>query len=116
MSRLGIKRHQWFLSEERSAAKRGKFKRSSEMPKLLAFKAPWCQPCKLLEPILDKLERRATVEKIDIEKDMDIAQRYGVKGVPFVVLLDDQDRELGRHQGAMREHELNSWIDGLINQ
>lgn len=86
------------------------------MPKLLAFKAKWCQPCKQMEPTLDKIERRATVEKIDIEENEELTQRFGVRGVPFLVLLDDQDRELGRHQGVMREHELKSWIDGLINQ
>ena len=52
------------------------------------------------------------VENIDIDKDMDTAIKYGVRGVPTMVLVDDDGKELGRKVGMMNEQELITFLKG----
>lgn len=52
------------------------------------FTATWCQPCKALTPVMDELRsQNPTVgyQKIDIDSNSDIAQRYGVRAVPTII-------------------------------
>ena len=78
------------------------------------FSATWCVPCKRYDPIITKVvESRddVTLEKIDIEEFPDLASKYGVKGVPFTVLEDDEGTVLGGFSGAVTEANLRKIID-----
>jgi|Laugrespbdmm15sd_2_1035082.scaffolds.fasta_scaffold86933_3 thiol-disulfide isomerase/thioredoxin len=76
--------------------------------KILKFQATWCGPCKAMTMVVagagDKL--KVPVQEIDIEQDEAVAIRYGIRGVPTMVLLDAAGNELKRKVGTMNEQEL----------
>lgn len=63
----------------------------SEVPVLVDFYATWCNPCKMMAPIVDELSEevqgRAKVVKIDIDEANDVANQYNIKGVPTLMLF-----------------------------
>ena len=56
--------------------------------KYLYFSAQWCGPCKSLSPIMNEVSSHVEVEKIDVDLDYEKAQKYGVRNIPTVVLID----------------------------
>src|SRR6185503_11387259 len=65
----------------------------SEMPVLLDFGATWCPPCRMLDPIVDELatkyDGQMRVGKVDVDISPDIQERYGVMGVPTLILFKE---------------------------
>ena len=56
--------------------------------KYLYFSAQWCCPCKGLSPIMNEVSSQISVEKIDVDLDYERAQKYGVRNIPTVILVD----------------------------
>ena len=58
---------------------------------LVDFYADWCGPCKMLTPILENISEKvdASVCKVDVEKNRDLARKFGVRGIPLIVVLKD---------------------------
>ncbi len=63
----------------------------AEAPVLVDFYADWCAPCKILAPTIDDIARenqgRMLVAKVDTDRAPELAQRYGIRGVPTVILF-----------------------------
>ena len=60
------------------------------MKQLIYFTAPsWCQPCKQLAPIMDEVANEVPVRKVDIDNEPTLAQQYGVRSVPTIVLVEN---------------------------
>lgn len=79
---------------------------------LADFYADWCGPCQMLEPVVETIagETKATVVKIDIDSNQQLAAEYGVQGVPTLVLFaDGQPAE--RLVGMQDEAQLRSVIE-----
>jgi thioredoxin 1 len=58
--------------------------------KMIAFKADWCQPCKILGPILDELATKnesVVIGKVNIDNNNDITAKYGVRNIPTLLFL-----------------------------
>lgn len=59
------------------------------MKQLLYFTSSWCQPCKQLAPIMDEVANEVPVRKVDIDNEPTLAQQYGVRSVPTIVLVEN---------------------------
>src|SRR5260370_26655549 len=81
----------------------------SSLPFLLDFGAVWCGPCKVLAPIVDKLaddfKGKARVGKLDIDDSPATASKFGIRGVPTVLVFKD-GKEAGRHVGVTSKETL----------
>lgn len=64
---------------------------ASEVPVIVEFTAPWCKPCKAIEPWLEELERRhegrLLVARLDIDANLGVPGRYGVLSLPTVMVF-----------------------------
>ncbi|TDD77274.1 thioredoxin [Flavobacterium caseinilyticum] len=81
----------------------------SENPVLVDFFATWCGPCQMLTPVLqqvkDRLGKRVTVIKIDVDKNVKIAAKYKVRGVPTLLLFQN-GKQLWRQSGVLSTDEI----------
>jgi thioredoxin 1 len=81
----------------------------SIQPVMLDFGATWCGPCKMIEPVLQKLETswqgKVMFGKVDVDESPDLAMRYQVMGVPTVILFEGGEIK-ERISGYMPEKRL----------
>ena len=79
---------------------------------LVDFYADWCGPCKMLEPVVERLaaETTATVAKVDVDSQQGLASRYQVQGVPTLYLFAGGE-QVERLVGARDEATLRSLIE-----
>lgn len=80
------------------------------MKKILKFSATWCGPCKMLAKNLESVSTDIQIVDIDIDKNGPLAQQYGVRGVPTMVMLDE-DEEVKRFVGVRSLKELEDWLN-----
>lgn len=91
--------------------------KSKEVPVLVDFWAGWCQPCRLLGPVLERLageyQGRFVLVKADTEQLPDIASAFGVRSIPAVYALKD-GRIVDSFVGVLPEAALRGFIDALM--
>lgn len=90
---------------------------NSEMPVLVDFYADWCGPCKMMAPIVEGLaesyEGKVKVGKLNIDDEMEIAQKYRVMSIPtFIIFKEGQAVETS--VGAMSKDELENKLQKLL--
>ncbi len=79
---------------------------------IIDFWAPWCGPCKIMDPILDELEKElADVEfvKINADEEPQKTSEHGVMGLPTFVVLKD-GKEVGRKVGVTKKEDLKALL------
>jgi thioredoxin-like negative regulator of GroEL len=82
------------------------------MKQLLKFSASWCQPCKSLAGNMKHVDfKDVELKEIDIDENLDEAKKYGIRGVPTMVLLND-GVEVGRKSGVMMADKIEEFIHG----
>jgi thioredoxin 1 len=79
--------------------------------KYLQFSASWCQPCKMLTPIMEQVKSQGIpVEKIDVDSNPDMSIKFGIRSVPTVILVDNNENEISRTTGVQT---LNFYINNF---
>lgn len=93
--------------------------RSLQVPVIVDLWATWCQPCKQLSPVLEKLaaEGRGTwvLAKIDVDQNPRISQAFGVQSIPTVVAVVG-GQPVEAFSGVQPEAQVRSWVQGLITE
>jgi thioredoxin 1 len=81
------------------------------MKEIYKFSASWCQPCKMLSKVMAGTELGVPVREIDIDDEFELANKYQIRGVPTLVLLDD-GVEIKRKSGMMQAPDLKLFVEG----
>ena len=76
---------------------------------LIDFFATWCGPCKMLGPVLEKVESNLKVIKVDTDEFEDLARTYGVMSIPTLVLLENS-KEVKRNIGFIDKNNLEKFL------
>ena len=79
-----------------------------KMRKIIRFTAEWCQPCKMLSKQLETMDLNLPIDVIDIDKDPEIAIEYGIRSVPTLVLMEDNEVR-SKIVGLKTPSEIKQW-------
>lgn len=89
----------------------------SDQPVLVDFWAEWCMPCKQLAPtveaVAEKFDGKAKVVKLNVDDSVNTAQRYGIKGIPTLILFKNGD-EADRVVGTTSKDNISRMIEKAL--
>ncbi|WP_079171442.1 MULTISPECIES: tetratricopeptide repeat protein [unclassified Streptomyces] len=105
------------IDVDEAGFERDVLQRSAEVPVVLDFWAEWCQPCKQLSPLLERLTveyaGRIVLAKVDVDANQMLMQQFGIQGIPAVFAVV-AGQALPLFQGAAPEEQIRQTLDQLV--
>ncbi|MFD3523048.1 tetratricopeptide repeat protein [Streptomyces sp. NPDC058653] len=105
------------IDVDEAGFERDVIQRSAEVPVVIDFWAEWCEPCKQLSPVLERLARdyngRFVLAKVDVDANQMLMQQFGIQGIPAVFAVV-AGQALPLFQGAAPEGQIRETLDQLI--
>ena len=89
----------------------------SDKPVMIDFWAVWCAPCRMIAPIVEEIageyEGKAVVGKVDVDSNMDVAAKYGIRNIPTVLFIKG-GKVVDKHVGAAAKQVLAQKLDAIL--
>src|SRR5580765_4987657 len=95
----------------------GEVAEAAKLPVVVDLWAPWCGPCRMVSPALEQLAQshagKVKLVKVNVDESPQISQRYGVQGIPTLLIVNRGD-VVARQTGAAPEPALRAWLDEAL--
>ncbi len=92
---------------------------NSPLPVLVDFWAPWCAPCRLVAPVLDKIAKeyagKMVVAKVNTDENTKWAVQYGVSGIPTMLFISG-GQVVNQQVGALSYNQLKLAVDRFLSE